>query len=105
MEIKHFTPEVKVNTATQRPVTAQRTQMEALPRPVADKHFFLNYTSAHIVLSALDLGWRPENDYPTKNQPPQDASQEERKAWVYQAIGDLLNQYCFCHWSGHDKYQ
>ena len=69
----------------------------------ADKLFFLNYTSAHIVESALDFfGMDSRNDYPTKNQPPQDASPEQRKAWVYQAVGDMLDEYCFRHWSGHD---
>ena len=70
----------------------------------ADKLFFLNYTSAHIVESALDFfGMESRNDYPTKNQPPQDASPEERRAWVYQAVGDLLDKYCFRHWSGQDR--
>ena len=70
----------------------------------ADNLFSLNFTSVHILESALDFfGMETRNDYPTKNQPPQDASQEERKAWVYQVIGDLLDQYCFCPWSGHDR--
>ena len=70
----------------------------------ADKVFFINCVSAYLVEAALDFfGMENRNDYPTLNQPPENASPDEGKARVYQLLGKLTHLYCFPYWSKNDN--
>ena len=62
----------------------------------ADKDFFMSVTDIHIVEMFLEyFGMDDEYSQPTKNQPPEFISDDERKEWLFRTVRSMLDEHIF----------
>lgn len=69
----------------------------------SDKDFVNSFTSSYIIEALMDyFGLTQRNDAPTQNIPPTFSNEMEQKEWVYDKIGEVVDEYVFPAWCGKE---